>query len=265
MPVPDRELTPLCVIRGGGDLATGVAWRLWRAGYRVVITELAKPLTVRRAVSLSTAVSEGSVDVEGMVGRLSPTVLATGEVTVMVSPGIPPIQPDVVVDARLAKRNIDSSIGDAPLVVGLGPGFVAGTDCDAVVETKRGHRLGRVYWDGPAAADTGVPGIVEGRGAERVLRSPVAGAATWDIAIGDRVSEGQTLGRVAGVPVLAPFNGVARGLILEGLEVAANYKIGDIDPRLGVAWSEISDKALSIGGGVLEAVTTWQNSSGSTG
>lgn len=260
---------PLCLLRGGGDLATGVAWRLTRAGWPVVVCELAAPLTVRRTVALSTAVTDSEVDVEGLVGRrvVTPTEAAelardgTGTVAVLVSPELPDravLPADVIVDARLAKRNLDTTIDDAPLVVGLGPGFTAGGDCHAVVETMRGHHLGRVLWEGQAAPNTGVPGTVGGRGAERVLRAPAAGRPRWTVAIGDRVTAGQELGRVEGQPVLAPFDGVVRGLLAEIVEAWAGLKIGDIDPRTeGTACHEISDKALAIGGGVVEAVLTW--------
>lgn len=255
---------PLCLLRGGGDLATGVAWRLTRAGFSVVVAELAEPLAIRRTVALSTAVGAGVVDIEGMVGRLVPApeeavaVAATGEVAVLVSPSLPPIGADVVVDARLAKRNIDTSIADAPLVVGIGPGFTASVDCHAVVESLRGHRLGRVLWSGAAAADTGTPGLVGGEGAERVVRAPVAGVVRWEARIGAIVGAGEPLGRVGSDVVAARIAGVVRGLIAPGTAVGEGTKIADIDPRADpAACHEISDKALAVGGGVLEAVTTW--------
>ena len=253
----------LCLIRGGGDLATGVAWRLNRAGFPVVVTELAHPLTVRRTVALSTAVTEGSVDVEGMVGRLARRadeavhVAFGGDVGVVVSEGLPDIGADVVIDARLAKRNIDTSTDDAKLVVALGPGFTAGVDCHAVIETMRGPRLGRCIWDGAAAPNTESPGSVGGRAAERVLRAPVDGATVWKVAIGDLVEDGQLLGHVAGTELVAPFGGVVRGLIRDGTTVPRGLKIGDIDPRHDTDVNEISDKALAVGGGALEAVMTW--------
>jgi xanthine dehydrogenase accessory factor len=253
-----------CVIRGGGDLATGVAWRLTRAGIAVVVTELPEPLTVRRTVALSTAVTDGAVDIEGMIGRLAATSGdaariarqgSAGVVGVVVSPTLPDLGADVVVDARLAKRNIDTSIGDASLVIGLGPGFTASVDCHAVVETMRGPHLGRVLWDGSAQPDTGTPGIVGGRGADRVVRAPVSGVVRWRRAIADLVDENDVLGTVGDTPVRAPFAGLIRGLILDGREVSSGLKIGDVDPRLDqAACHEISDKALAIGGGVVEAV-----------
>jgi len=251
----------LVILRGGGDIATGVAWRLTHAGFPVIVCELAAPLTVRRTVSLSSAVLDGSIEVE----RLRATrvddpaellqMALTGVVPVIVSPDLPAVEAAAVVDARLAKINLDTTIHDAPTVVGLGPGFVAGEDCHAVIETKRGHHLGRVIWHGPAAANTGTPGIIGGRGAERVLRSPASGRAVWTCAIGDVVREGDELGHVADRPVTAPFDGVVRGLVSPAAEVQVGLKIGDVDPRPDpAACFEISDKALSVGGGVVEAV-----------
>lgn len=259
------------MLRGGGDLATGAAWRLTRAGWPVVALELPEPLTVRRTVALSTAVTDGEVSVEGMVARLvgsdaeAVSLARSGAVAVLVAPALADmgdlgaLRPEVVIDARLAKRNIDTGIGDADFVVGLGPGFTAGVDCHAVVETMRGHRLGRVIWEGPAAADTGIAGLVAGRAAERVLRAPADGSVKWAAAIGDVVAEGATLGSVAGEPVAAPFAGVLRGAIRDGTRVPAGLKIGDVDPRCDPsACHEISDKALAVGGGVLEAVIVWR-------
>ena len=230
----------------------------------MVMLELPEPLTVRRTVALSTAVTDGEVTVQGMRGVLvgSPLeAIATarrGDVAVLVAPALAalgPARPDVLVDARLAKRNIDTSMDDADLVVALGPGFTAGHDCHAVVETMRGPRLGRVIWTGPARPDTGVPAEVGGRSADRVLRAPVAGEVSWRVEIGELVVSGQLLGTVGGHALEAPFDGVLRGAIRPGMTVQLGLKIGDVDPRGDPAacW-EISDKALAVGGGVLEAV-----------
>ncbi|HQZ33966.1 MAG TPA: selenium-dependent molybdenum cofactor biosynthesis protein YqeB [Ilumatobacteraceae bacterium] len=253
----------LMLFRGGGDLATGAVWRLWRARFPIVVCELAQPLTVRRTVSVSSAVTQGSVAVEGMPAQLAQSathaleLAGRGIVAVLVSPHIPAIPHDVLVDARLAKRNIDTTIGDAPLVLALGPGFEAGVDAHAVIETMRGPRLGRVLWSGTAEPNTGVPGEVGGKGAERVVRAPATGVVSWLVDIGDRVAVAQEMGRIGGCTVAAPFEGVVRGLIAEGTEVPVGLKIADVDPRVGVDCHEISDKALAVGGGVLEAVLTW--------
>jgi xanthine dehydrogenase accessory factor len=258
------ERPNLCLVRGGGDIATGVVWRLWTAGWPVVVCELAAPLTIRRTVSVSTAVTDRAFAVEGMEAVLAADVdsaaalAADGVVGVVVSPELPTLGADVVIDARLAKRNIDTTIGDAPLVVGLGPGFEADVNCHAAVETKRGHRLGRVLWSGATAANTGIPGMIEGRSAERVVRAPSDGTATWKVSIGDVVSDGQLMGHVGDAPVIAPFRGTVRGLIAESVRLTSGLKIGDVDPRADpAACDEISDKALSIGGGVVEAILTW--------
>lgn len=256
------------VLRGGGDLASGAAYMLNRAGFPVIVLELPAPLAIRRRVAFATAVDEGEVTIGGVTGRISdgpPAALwdaRRGVVAVLVSPRLPAsgLDPAVLVDARLAKRNIDTARTQAPLVVALGPGFKAGTDCDAVVETMRGHDLGRVIWEGSAAADTGVPGVVGGLAAERVLRSPAAGPVSWSVDIGDMVESGQAIGTVAGAPVVTTIDGVVRGLIRTGTIAQPRLKIADIDPRADVAACfEISDKARLVGAGVLEAVLTWLN------
>ena len=252
------------MLRGGGDLATGVAWHLTRQGWPVVVLELPEPLTVRRTVSLSTAVTDGEIIVQGMRGLRAASATEAlamaeqGDVAVLVAPELPPLdraQPDVVVDARMAKRNIDTSIDDAESVMALGPGFTAGVDCHAVIETMRGPSLGRVVWTGQAQPDTGTPAELGGRSADRVVRAPASGSVEWRIDIGDVVAEGQPLGEVGGVTVQAPFDGVVRGAIRPGTPVPAGLKIGDVDPRSDPAgcW-KISDKALAVGNGVLEAV-----------
>jgi xanthine dehydrogenase accessory factor len=249
----------LVLVRGGGDLATGVVARLHRAGFPVIVCELAEPLAVRRTVALSSAVDLGTIVVEDLSARLTPVGSAeeaarAGDVAVVVSPHLPDLPVSVVVDARLAKRNIDTSRGDAPVVIALGPGFVAGIDCHAVVETNRGHRLGRVLWTGSAEPNTGTPGLVAGRAAERVLRAPADGVVVWLVQIGDVVTGGQQLGSIEGSTLVAPFDGLVRGLIRPG-HVRAFTKIADIDARLDPSMCvEISDKALAVGGGVLEAV-----------
>ena len=254
----------LVVVRGGGDLGTGTAWRLSRAGFPVVVLEIPRPLTVRRTVAFSTAVTEGSIVVENVEAVLVDTpndaIGATaGAVAVLVSETIPhfPTPVSIVVDARLAKKPLDTTRGMAPFVVGLGPGFVAGDNCDAVVETNRGHHLGRVLWEGAAEADTGVPGPVGGESSGRVVRAAADGSVEWDVEIGELVTAQQTLGRIDEGSVAAPIAGVVRGLIAPG-PVRNGLKIGDIDPRAHLStWFEISDKSLSVAGGVLEAVMTW--------
>ena len=258
----------LCLLRGGGDLGTGVALRLHRAGFPVAVCELESPLAVRRTVALSTAVTDGETTVDGLTARRVErstevaATAATGVVPVLVSPELPDLSRSVVVDARLAKHVRDTTIGDASLVVALGPGFTAGSDCHAVVETLRGPRLGRVIWEGSAAADTGIPGVVGGQSSERVLRAPTHGTLTWKVEIGDTVGSGDVLGQISGVDVATVLEGAVRGLIGDGSTVEAGMKIGDVDPRGtgtggGASMWEVSDKALSVGGGVLEAVLTW--------
>lgn len=255
----------LVAVRGGGDLGSGVIWRLRRVGFPVVVLELERPLTVRRTVAYSSAVTDGRITIDGIEGvRVDSTALVieaahARAVAVMVAPDVPsfPMPISVLVDARLAKQKLDTTRDQAPFVVALGPGFDAGLDCDAVVETMRGHRLGRVIWDGPAAANTGVPGEIGGASAERVLRAVRDGNLRWDVAFGDVVEAGQVLGWIDDDVVSAQIAGTVRGLLLPG-HVTVGLKIGDIDPRFDpAAIHQISDKALSIGGGVLEAVLVW--------
>jgi xanthine dehydrogenase accessory factor len=257
----------IVLIRGGGDLASGVALRLHRAGLRVVITELAQPLAVRRLVSFAEAIYAGEISVEGVTARrvadASDTlrvlqVFAKGQVPVLVDPqadSIKSLHPTVVVDARMMKRHADLIPTPVNLIVGLGPGFVAGENCHAVVETLRGHRLGRVYWQGSAAADTGAPDPVREQSAGRVLRAPADGLLEARTEIGEHVAAGQPVAEVAGQVVLAPFAGVLRGLLHDGVPVKAGLKIGDVDPRDDPSYcTQVSDKALAVGGGVLEAI-----------
>jgi xanthine dehydrogenase accessory factor len=259
----------LVIVRGGGDLGSGVVWRLSRVGFPVVVLELERPLTVRRTVAYSSAVTEGAVTIDGIEGRRVESADAAvgtahdGTVAVLVASELPvfPVPMSVLVDARLAKRNLDTARGQAPFVVALGPGFDAGADCDAVVETKRGHRLGRVIWNGPAAPNTGIPGEIDGASSDRVLRAERGGTVRWDVTFGDVVEPGQVVGWIDNAAVVAQIAGTIRGLLLPGA-VTAGLKIGDIDPRFDPgAIHQISDKALSIGGGVLEAVLVWLGSS----
>jgi xanthine dehydrogenase accessory factor len=256
------------VVRGGGDLGSGVVYQLHRAGFPVVVLEIEHPLAIRRAVSFASAVSNGEVLIEGIAGVRVDSfdqallVAGGGLVPVVVSPDLPQsIDPaDVIVDARIAKRNIDTAMDEASLVVGLGPGFTAGVDCHCVVETQRGHRLGRVIWDGTAEVDSGVPGLVGSAAAERVIHAPIGGEVTWEVSIGDQVTVGEKIGAVGRRVIVAAVTGVVRGLIEEGFAASEGLKIADIDPRGDrAACFSVSDKARLVGAGVLEAVLTWRN------
>ncbi len=260
----------LVVVRGGGDLGSGVIWRLARVGFPVVVLELERPLTVRRTVAFSSAVDQGRIEIDGIEGILvssAETALETverGAVPVFVSPDVPvfPMPISTLVDARLAKQVLDTTIDQALFVAGLGPGFVAGRDCDAVIETMRGHRLGRVIWDGPAAPNTGVPGEVGGASGDRVLRAETSGELRWNVSFGDLVEPDRLLGTIEGTSVMAKIGGTVRGLIRPG-PVEIGLKIGDVDPRFDPnAIHQISDKALSIGGAVLEAILVWMGGAG---
>jgi len=254
----------LVLIKGAGDLASGVAHRLVKSGFKVVMTEIAQPTMVRRTVSYGEAVYDNCAVVEGVTARKVSAVSSMhslwekGEIPVVVDPQaliVEELKPDVIVDAILAKRNTGTFRGQAPLTIGLGPGFTAGQDVDVVVETMRGHYLGTVIYSGSAMPDTGVPGEIGSHSIKRLLRAPAAGIFKGHYQIGDQVSESDVVGEVAGSPVQAQIAGVLRGLIRTGTTVFAGMKIGDIDPRGKIEHCfSISDKARAIAGGVLEAI-----------
>lgn len=252
------------LIKSAGDLATGVAARLWRSGFPVAMTELAQPLAIRRTVAFAEAVYAGETKVEEIAAR---RVSDLGEIESAWRARVIPIvagcnaeciaafKPIVLVDAILAKRNTGTRLTDAAFVVGLGPGFFVGRDVHAIVETNRGHYLGHVLWSGSAQPNTGAPGDIAGFGSERVIRAPVAGVFEHQLDIGTIVKPGDVVGRIGQTPVLASIAGVLRGLIYDRVPVQTGLKIGDIDPRATPEHCcTISDKALAIGGGVLEAI-----------
>ncbi|MDR1899137.1 MAG: EF2563 family selenium-dependent molybdenum hydroxylase system protein [Treponema sp.] len=261
------------IIKGAGDLASGVALRLRHAGFQVVMTEIPRPSAVRRTVCFSQAVYEGSAWVEDITAALVKNegemrdCCARGCVAVFVDPEAAVVgrfPPDVLVDAIMAKKNTGTSINDAPVVVALGPGFTAGVDCHAVIETMRGHTLGRVLTGGSALPNTGVPGDIGGFGRERLLRAPSDGVFEALAAIGDRVRRGDVVavvrgaadqGRDAAAEIRAEIDGIVRGLLPQGFAVKTGMKAGDIDPRCERSHCfTVSDKALAVAGGVLEAV-----------
>jgi xanthine dehydrogenase accessory factor len=254
-----HEDLPLVVLRGGGDLASGVAHRLFVSGFPVLILELPQPRMVRRTVSFAEALYRGQVRIEGVSARRVEEPLACpGEIPVLVDPEaetLEELEPGVLVDARMLKANRGTCRGQAPVVVGLGPGFQAGQDVDFVVETQRGHDLGRVLLEGMARPDTGIPGILGGEGTRRVVRAPQAGLFRSEREIGELVRQGDRLGRVGSLPVLSSLDGLLRGLLHDGLEVRSGEKIADVDPRGDqVDVHTLSDKSRAVGGGVLEAV-----------
>ena len=259
----------LVVIRGGGDLATGVAVRLFRAGFHVMILEIDHPTVIRLPVSFARAIYEGKVIVEEVEAVLisswekAEDIIKKGKIPVLIDPQgccIKKLSPTVLVDAILAKRNLGTKIDQAPLVIGLGPGFTTGEDVDVVVETERGHNLGRVLYQGQAAPDTGIPGEVGGESKRRLLRAPTDGKIKPLHKIGDLVKEGEVIAEVEGIPLKAEISGVLRGLIYPQSWVTRGMKIGDIDPR-GIRdyCFTVSDKARSLGGAVLEVICTYLN------
>lgn len=254
----------LVVIRGAGDIASGIALRLFRAGMQVVMCDLAVPTSIRRTVCFSEAIRLGETRVEGVRGVLcadaaaARAAAAAGDVAVLVDPEaacVRELAPDALVDAILAKRNLGTTRDLAPVVIGVGPGFTAREDCDAAVETMRGHYLGRVYYEGSPIPNTAVPGLIGGYAGERVMRAPADGAFEPCMAIGAQVAAGDVCATVAGEPMRATIDGVVRGLLQVGVPVRKGMKCGDVDPRCHPEYIEsASDKALAVGGGVLEAI-----------
>jgi len=259
-------------VKGAGDLATGVIHRLSRAGFAVIATELPEPTVVRRTVAFAEAVTRGEMTVEDVTARLATSLqdiqatLASGLVPIVVDPDgtlLRQMHPSVLIEATLSKYNSGVTMDDAPIVIALGPGYEAGKDVHAVIETKRGHNLGRVYLQGCAESNTGVPGAIGGYTIERLLRAPCAGALYEVRQIGDLVQAGETVAVVRTnetsdnetAPVVAAISGILRGLMRDGLHVSSGMKVGDIDPRAAREHCfTISDKSRAVAGGVLEAI-----------
>lgn len=259
----------LVIVRGGGDIATGTIYKLYKCGFRVLILEIAKPSAIRRNVAFSEAVYHGSQTVEDLTCVLAnsleeaTSLLKEGKLAMLVDPTgdcIKALQPIAVVDAILAKKNLGTNRDMAPITVALGPGFTAGNDVDAVIETMRGHSLGRVLYSGTAMKNTGIPGMIAGFAKERVIHSPADGILKNVKKITETVKQGETIAVIVNgieeVPVTATIDGLLRGLIRDGFPVTKGFKIADIDPRLQEYQNcfTISDKARCIAGGVLEAI-----------
>ena len=265
-PLSERIL----VIKGGGEMASGIACRLHRANFkRILMLETPCPLAVRRQVSICEAVHEGGMQVEGIHAVLVAdhaglqAAWAAGSIAVRVDPqgeSLGWCHADAFIDATLAKRNLGTCITDAPLVIALGPGFLAGRDCHVVIETNRGHDLGRLISAGMAEPNTGIPGTIAGYTRERVLRAPAEGSFLTDRQIGDPISKGEVVGRVGTAEVTSQIDGILRGLIRPGSSVTRGLKIGDVDPRGEAGYCDtISEKARSLGGAVLEALLARYN------
>jgi len=265
----DRKFDNLIIVRGGGDIASGTIMKLHQCGFSVLILEIASPSAIRRNAAFSEAVYEGQQTIEGVTCYLAKNeeqaadFLCEGKLPVLVDPKgscISLFRPMAVVDGILAKRNIGTGRNMAPITVALGPGFEAGMDVDAVIETKRGHDLGRVIYKGTASPNTGVPGVIAGFSKERVIHSPAEGILRNVRAITDTVSKGELLAVIeagdGNIPVTAPMDGLLRGLIRDGYPVTKGFKIADIDPRADEYDNcfTVSDKARCIAGGVLEAI-----------
>lgn len=248
-------------VRGGGDLATGTVQKLVHAGFKVVIIETSIPLMIRRTVSLGSAVLDGQATVEDMTAVLTTEknlekVWENNQIPVIIDPDcelISKVNPQILVDAILAKKNIGTKRSMAPITIALGPGFRAPQDVNAIVETMRGHNLARLIFDGEPLANTGIPGVIAGKSFERVIHAPASGKVQYIHQIGDQVLKREALFTIDQTRVLSPLTGTLRGLIAEGAMVKKGLKIADVDPRANINCYCISDKARAIGGGVLEA------------
>ncbi len=258
----------IIIVRGGGDLATGIIQKLWRSGFKVLVLETEKPMAIRTTVALCTAVYTEKTTVEDMTAvKISTnldveTAWENGEIPILCDPkgeSIKELKPLMVVDAILAKKNLGTNLDMAPIVVGLGPGFTAGEDVHAVIETMRGHDLARLILKGSAQPNTGIPGEIGGHSTKRVLHSPCNGTVKSSVKIGDIVQVGETVLKVDDTELKAPFTGLVRGMIPNGFKVKECMKIGDIDPRTDVDVYTISDKARALGGAVLEALFYLKN------
>ncbi len=258
------------IMKGAGEMATGIACRLHRSGFRrILMLETLSPLAVRREVSFCEAVHDGRKIVEGIEavridnGAELAGAWENGMIAIRVDPrgdAVRSVRPEVYIDATVAKRNLGIAITDAPLVIALGPGFTAGKDCHLVVETNRGHNLGRLITSGEAEPNTGIPGNIGGFTTERVLRAPADGPFTTEKKIGDRVAKNEVVGRVGTEAVTTAIDGVLRGLIRPGIKVTTGLKIGDVDPRGDAAYCHtVSEKARALGGAVLEAILSFHN------
>lgn len=264
-----KNMENLVIVRGGGDIATGTINRLYQCGFKVLVLEVAAPSAIRRNVAFSEAVYQGEQKVEDVTCFLAEnivdavTMINEGKLVMLVDPegaSIRKLQPMAVVDAILAKKNLGTNKGMADITVALGPGFEAGKDVDAVIETKRGHSLGRVIYQGKAIKNTGIPGMIGGYTKERVIHSPAEGRLRNVKKITDIVKQGDIIARIEtgekNIPVEATIDGLLRGLIRDGYPVTKGFKIADIDPRIDEYDNcfTISDKARCIAGGVLEAI-----------
>ena len=259
---------PLVLVVGGGEVGSAVSHRLSRSGMSVVVTDLEEPRCLRREVCFAMALMEGTKEVEGVrAARASDAseaaaLAANGTVALLAADFlrvVSQLKPDVLIDARMTKTGEGIGRDLAPLVIGLGPGFTAGDNADVVIETKRGHDLGRVIQEGSAHPDTGKPGPVMGFAEERVIWAPLTGRFASGLAIGTPVEKGRVVGYIEGTEVRAPISGLLRGLVADGIGVSEGRKIGDVDPRGStIDAATISDRGRAIGGGVLEAIMHWR-------
>lgn len=255
----------IVVIRGGGDIASGIIQKLYRVGFRVLVLETAKPTSIRRTVCFSEAIYESKTNIEGIIAIHVNDNIEIHQaweenfVPIVVDPKglyIEKLKPIAVIDAIMAKRNTGLNRSLAPITIGIGPGFIAGKDCNLVIESNRGHNMGRIIFQGCAESNSGIPGNIAGYTTERLLKSPDDGIIYLMHDIGDLVKAGDIVARVNGQGIYAKIDGIVRGLIRDGTYVTKGFKVGDLDPRVKELKNcfTISDKAMAIGGAVLESI-----------
>lgn len=259
----------LVIVRGGGDIATGICHRLFKAGFNVLVLDIEQPTTIRRRVAFSEAIYSREIVVEGVkavnVKRIEDIYheINKGNIPVYIDPVgkvIAELSPLAVVDSILAKRNLGTNMDMAPITIGVGPGFVAGKDVDLVIETQRGHFLGKVIYGGSAIPNTSIPGSILGHTEDRIIRASAEGEVKPLVEIGQMVEKGQVICKVGETDVIANLSGIVRGMIIEGINVTKGFKIGDIDPRGDIGNVDtISEKARAVGGGVLEGLMYMKN------
>ena len=257
----------IAVVRGGGDLGSGIALRLRHSGYKVIVTEIAQPIVLRRTVAFANAIYENGMTVEDIISRIATNItdiailLDEEIIPVVIDPNltlVDQIEYDVLVDARMLKVFTELTLNLRPMLIGIGPGFIVNKNCHAAIETNRGHFLGRVLWDGTPEKNTGIPGKIDNLDLERVIRAPVSGFINSGSTLGKLVNKGDIIGYISNVPIIASIDGCLRGLMHDGIYVEKGVKIGDLDPRMDPHLIKfVSEKSLAIAGGVLEATLSY--------
>lgn len=264
----NRSTDYIVLIRGAGELASAIGLTLNRVGFKVIMTELPIPLAIRRSVCFGDAMFAESSKVENVTSVKSDLnnyneILNNHRIPILLDSidFINIIKPEFYIDARMLKKDVIDRRGRSCFTVGIGPGFTVGKNCDVIVETMRGHNLGKILWNGSAQKNTGIPGSVGGESGRRVVHSNFDGRVKWNVDFGDIVDENQVIGKIDGIEIKSQISGMIRGLISQKVAIIKEMKIADIDPRGNtIDYKTISDKDRNIGRGVLEAIMIHLNS-----